>query len=149
SPVTVLRVDSKVFLEMEGPERDYYLSVLYRIYATVLAEKLATTNQKAKHFEELSIKLTAVQNELEESNQNLEKKVEERTNKLEQQNAELVVSKRKMEDMLNSKSVLFQKLSEFHEKQLWPLKNFLDTIRKQFPDEPVICDARRVVFEAQ
>src|SRR6185295_14180130 len=53
SAVTLIRVDSKVFLSMKGPERDLYLSILYRIYATVLAEKLHETNQKAKHFEEL------------------------------------------------------------------------------------------------
>ena len=53
---------------MKGPERDLYRSILYRIYATVLAEKLHETNQKAKHFEELTVQLTATQAELEELN---------------------------------------------------------------------------------
>jgi len=147
--VTLVRVDSNVFLNMKGAERDFFLSILYRIYATVLADKLTTTNQKAKHFEELTIKLTATQAELEEANATLEKKVEERTLKLEQQNAELVVGKRKMEEMLNNKRMLFKKLTEFQEEQIIPLKSFLDEVRKVHPGEKSVNDARKTVFEVQ
>jgi CRP-like cAMP-binding protein/CheY-like chemotaxis protein len=149
SEVTLVRVDSKVFLNMKGPERDLYLSILYRIYATVLSEKLNTTNQKAKHFEELTIKLTATQEELEDANQNLERKVEERTQKLEQQKAELMAGTRKMEELLNNKRVLFTKLTEFHSQHLMPLKTFLDEVRQKFPEENSISEARRVVFDVQ
>lgn len=147
SPVTLLRMDSKIFLNMAGPDRDLYLSILYRIYATVLAEKLDSTNQKAKHFEELTIKLTATQAELEEINQNLERKVEERTQKLEQQNAELMASKTKTEDLLNSKRMVFVKFNELQEKHLGPLKEFLDQFRKSHPNEPAINEARKAVFD--
>ena len=147
SPVTLLRMDSKIFLNMAGPDRDLYLSILYRIYATVLAEKLDSTNQKAKHFEELTIKLTATQAELEEINQNLEHKVEERTQKLEQQNAELMASKTKTEDLLNSKRMVFVKFNQLQEKHLGPLKDFLDQFRQTHPNEPTINEARKAVFE--
>lgn len=149
TPVTLLRVDSKVFLEMKGPERDLYRSILYRIYATVLAEKLHETNQKAKHFEELTVQLTATQAELEEANQTLERKVEERTQKLEQQKTELQAGMNKMELLLNNKRVLTQKMSEFQTQNLTPLKGFLDQIRKQFPDDQAVREAREVVFEMQ
>lgn len=149
SPVTLVRVDSRVFLTMKGPERDLYLSILYRIYATVLAEKLHTTNQKAKHFEELTVQLTATQAELEEANVTLEQKVEERTQRLEQQNTELMAGKNKMEELLNNKRVLFQKLSEFQAHNLAPLKHYLDEVRQKFPNEAVINDARRIVFDVQ
>lgn len=149
SPVTLVRVDSKVFLNMKGPDRDLYLSILYRIYATVLAEKLHSTNQKAKVFEELTIKLQATQAELEEANQGLERKVEERTLKLEQQNAELMVGKRKVEELLNNKRVLFTKLTELHSLHLVPLKKFLDVVRLKFPEEDSVREARRVVFDVQ
>lgn len=149
SVVTLIRVDSKFFLNMSGPQRDLYLSILYRIYATVLADKLHTTNQKAKHFEELTVQLTATQSELEEANRNLEKKVEERTQKLEQQNAELMASKNKMEDLLNSKRFLFNKLSEFERHNLTPLKSFLDEVRKRHPEEQSVNEARKAVFEVQ
>lgn len=149
SPVTLVRVDSNVFLSMEGQERDFFLSILYRIYATVLAEKLTTTNQKAKHFEELTVRLTATQAELEEANQTLERKVEERTQKLEQQNAELTAGKRKMEELLNNKKVLFTKLNEFQENHLKPLRAFLDDVRKNHPDEAAVDGARKTVFEVQ
>jgi CRP-like cAMP-binding protein len=149
TPVTLLRVNSRIFLEMKGPERDLYLSILYRIYATVLTEKLNETNQKAKHFEQLTIKQRAMQAELEEYNQTLEKKVEERTVKLEQQNTELMAGKNKMELMINNKRVLFQKLSEFQKRNLQPLTGFLDEIRARFPEDQVVNDARAVVFDVQ
>lgn len=149
TPVSLVRVDSRVFLNMKGPERDLFLSILYRIYATVLSEKLHITNQKAKHFEEFTIQLTAAKAELEEINQSLEKKVEERTHSLEQQKAELFAGKYKMEELLNSKRVLFQKLSSFHDSHLGPLKVFLDAVRKLHPNEAAVNEARTVVFEVQ
>ncbi len=149
TPATVARIDSKVFLQMEGPERDLYLSTLYRIYATVLAEKLHATNQKAKRFEELTINLTAAQQELQEINQNLERKVEERTQKLENQNAELAASKNKMEDMINTKRVVFEKLSEMQNVHLKPLKTYLDEFRRNHPEDTSANQLRKAVFEVQ
>jgi len=149
STVSLVRVNSKIFFEMKGPDRDHYLSILYRIYATVLSEKLNTTNQKAKHFEQLTIKLTATQSELEEANQTLERKVEERTQKLVEQNAELSAGKTKMEDLLNSKRLLFSKLSDFNNQHLSPLKGFLDGVRQKFPEDTAVNDARKVVFDVQ
>lgn len=149
TPVTVARIDSRVFLNMQGPERDLYLSTLYRIYATVLSEKLHATNQKAKHFEELTIKLTAAQSELQEINQNLERKVEERTQKLENQTAELMASKNKMEDILNTKRVVFEKLSEMQFGHLIPLKSYLDDYRRTHPGDSSADQLRKAVFEVQ
>lgn len=145
----MVRINSRIFLEVQGPERDLYLSTLYRIYATVLAQKLDATNQKAKRFEELTVNLTAAQNELKEINQNLEKKVEERTIRLEQQNAELMAGKNKMEDLLNTKRVVFQKLSEMQQHQLVPLKSFLDDFRKNNPNEKSVDRLRQAIFEVQ
>ncbi len=149
TPVSLLRVDSKIFVEVKGPERDHYLAILYRIYATVLSEKLNRTNQKAKHFEELTVALTATQAELEEANAGLEKKVEERTVRLEQQNAGLQASMNKMEELNNSKRRLFQKLGELNRDHLAPLKTFLDEFRRRHPDETGIDSARSLVFDVQ
>ncbi len=131
----LVRIDSQVFTKVQGPDRELYLYTLYRIYATVLAEKLAATNQKAKRFEELS--------------HNLEKKVEERTQKLEQQNAELLASKNKMEELLNARTVVLRKLNELNENQLVPLKNYLDEFRRQHPDDVSADQLRKSLFEAQ
>lgn len=147
--VTLITVNSNVFLNMQGEERDQYLAIIYRIYATVLAEKLHVTNQKAKHFEQMNVKLTAMQWDLEEANKNLEKKVEERTKILEQQKAELMAGKNKMEELLNSKKFIFHKLSEFHDKHLIPLKVSLDTLRQKHPEEDVVSQARTVVYDVQ
>lgn len=147
--VTLVRIDSRIFLTMKGPDRDLYLSTLYRIYATVLAEKLHATNQKAKRFEELTINLTAAKSELQEINQNLERKVEERTQKLENQNAEIQASKNKMEDMMNTKRVVFEKLSEMQNVHLNPLKAYLDEFRRTHPDDPAANQLRKSVFEVQ
>jgi CRP-like cAMP-binding protein/CheY-like chemotaxis protein len=147
--VTVVRVNANTFLNAAGPKRDHYLSILYRIYATVLAEKLSSTNQKAKHFEEMAIRLTAMQSELEEANQSLERKVEERTQKLEQQNAALLAGKNRLEDLMNTRRMLFRKLTDFQDVHLVPLKGFLDEVRKQYPEAVAVNEARRVVFDVQ
>ncbi len=147
--VTLIRIDSRHFLNMTGPERDTYLAVLYRVYAAVLADKLNTTNQKAKHFEQLNVRLTSMQWDLEEANRTLEKKVEERTQKLEHQKAELMAGKNKLEELVNSKKFIFQKLTEFHDRNLIPLKSFLDAFRQVHPDEKEVNDARKVVFDVQ
>jgi CRP-like cAMP-binding protein/CheY-like chemotaxis protein len=149
TPVTVVRINSRTFLESEGTDRELYMSTLYRIYSTVLAEKLQKTNHKAKHFEELTINLTATQNELREINLNLERKVEERTYKLEQQNVELMAGKNKMEDLLNTKKVVFHKLSEMQTNHLHPLKNYLDDFRKKNPDDEAVNKLRSAIFDVQ
>lgn len=145
--VTMVRINSRIFLDVTGPERDLYLSTLYRIYSTVLSEKLDRTNQKAKHFEELTINLTAAQSELQETNQNLERKVEERTVKLEQQNAELMAGKNKMQDLLNTKRVVFEKLTDMQKKQLIPLKSHLDEFRKNNPKDETVDQLRQTIFD--
>ena len=147
--VTLVCVNSRVFLDMKGPQRDLYSSILYRIYAMVLADKLQATNQKAKHFEAMTAKLTTLQWDLEEANRTLEKKVEDRTQKLEQQKAELMAGKNKLEDLIQTKKFVFQKLAQFHDKNLMPLKNFLDSMRKENGEDRVVSDARKTVFEVQ
>ena len=149
SDATLFKVDAQVLLEMKGPDRELFLSILYRIYATVLSDKLQATNQKAKHFEELTVKMSAMQWDLEEANRTLEKKVEERTQKLEQQKAELMAGKNKMEDLLNSKKLLFRKLVEFNDKHLSDLKLFLDNFRTSNQEEATVNDARKMVFDVQ
>src|SRR6202000_846956 len=52
-------------------------------------------------------------------------------------------------DLLNSKRLLFGKLSDFHTQHLVPLKVFLDDVRKKFPEETAVHEARRVVFDVQ
>ena len=60
-----------------------------------------------------------------------------------------MAGKNKLEDLINSKKFVFQKLSEFHDKHLMPLKNHLDGLRKSGNDGPIISDARKTVFDVQ
>ena len=149
TPVTVIRVDSQVFAQLGDAQRDLSHSLLYRIYATVLTDKLTATNQKAKHFEEVTLHLTEVKCKLEEANRILEKKVAERTLKLGQQNAELIADGQKMNELLINRRVLIQKLGEFQNSHLSPLKAFLDNTRKKNPEVMTVNEARRVVFNVQ
>lgn len=147
--VSLFKVNTKEILDGTGPQKDLFASILYRIYSSVLVEKLDTTNQKAKYFEELNGKLTTAQKELREINENLEKKVEERTLALEQQNAALLASKNKTEDILNGKRRVFAKLAQLNKDHLLPLKNFLDDVRKLHPLEQSVEGARQGLFEVQ
>lgn len=110
---------------------------LFRIYSNILTEKLRLTNQKAKHFEDLSTDLENAKQNLVSMNKNLEKKVEERTldlkeknlqllesfQVLETKNAELNASYIKLEELIRSRDLTFQMLEELYQNHLIPLQN--------------------------
>ena len=49
--------DEAAAAAIEGPQQPLETSNVYRMFSTVLAEKLNATNQKAKHFELLNMRL--------------------------------------------------------------------------------------------
>lgn len=122
---------------------------LYRIYASVLVDKLQATNQKAKNIERINEELEITKAELELANEKLEKKVEQRTqdlyrktqdlinshSKLETQNVELLASHKKLEELYSTKKMTFQKLEDLYKDHLIPLRLTLDTLEMTVPEE--------------
>ena len=135
--------------EIEGMNKDIMQHTLYRVYASVLSDKLRKTNEKAKHFENLSGQLTTAQEELEQTNASLEEKVEQRTqdlytktqdlikshNKLENQNVELIASHRKLEELYLTKKATFSKLQILYKDHLIPLKDSVNSLSGQVTEE--------------
>jgi CRP-like cAMP-binding protein len=120
---------------------------LFRVYASVLADKLHATNQKAKHIERMNSQLETTKIELELAKSKLEKKVEERTKdlnaktqdlilshaKLETQNIELHASHKKLEELYSTKKATFSKLEELYKEHLIPLKITLNELEVKIP----------------
>src|SRR5262249_41928141 len=71
--------------------------VLYRTYAIILADKLVATNDKAKRFEATNVELLATRDALQEAHDNLEVKVEQRTQEVRERTHELAASHAQLE----------------------------------------------------
>ncbi|NQZ02438.1 MAG: cyclic nucleotide-binding domain-containing protein, partial [Bdellovibrionales bacterium] len=129
---------------VSGVQKDRLQHMVFRIYASVLSEKLRKTNEKAKHFEDLSIQLTDAKTGLEEVNASLEQKVEDRTaalytktqdllasnQKLENQNIELIVSHKKLEELYLTKRATFVQLQRLYKEHLVPLKGRIGQLQE-------------------
>lgn len=94
TPCEVLSLDAAALAQSSG--------VLYRLYAKVLSQKLQVTNQKAKHFEDLSLQLKAAQNELED------------------------IRKQKDQESSFAQEQLLQRLDELYTRNLLPQKTALE-----------------------
>ncbi len=113
---------------------------LYRLISSELSDKLVRTNEKARQFEISNRKLSETLDALQEINVNLDQKVQERTqavqNKSEElrrsysaveaQNSELIASHRKLEELYSTKDLTFQRLKELQDT-LHPL---LETLKE-------------------
>jgi signal-transduction protein with cAMP-binding, CBS, and nucleotidyltransferase domain len=75
----LFRIGVTELYNVSGVQKDRLQHMVFRIYATVLANKLRKTNNKAKKFEELTVQLTEAKEGLEPANASLEAKVEMRT----------------------------------------------------------------------
>lgn len=115
-------------------------NILYRIFAKILAEKLSLTNHKAHQFERTLRHLNKAKEDLQKINDELEKKVAERTRdlqqrtveleesyrELEQQNTTLLASHRKLEDLNGTKEQLLKQIGTLRESHLSQLQNKLE-----------------------
>jgi CRP-like cAMP-binding protein/CheY-like chemotaxis protein len=79
TPVQLLKIDTVEFKRITDQNTDQFDHILYRIYSTILTDKLHTTNQKAKVLEETLQALNRAKSELQEINKSMESRVAERT----------------------------------------------------------------------
>lgn len=145
--VEVLELEVEKVNDIPNINIDQIQHSLFRIYSNILTEKLRLTNQKAKHFEDLSADLEHAKQNLESMNKNLEKKVEERTQDLkeknlqllesfqvlENKNAELNASYIKLEELIRSRDLTFQMLDELYQSHLIPLQKEMKQYKEAAP----------------
>ncbi|MGK5092014.1 ATP-binding protein [Deltaproteobacteria bacterium TL4] len=89
TPVHLFCVQSKDIGEYNEFDSSSYKNILYRLFAMILTDKLSLTTHKAKQFEKANIQLAKVKQELQETNETLEQRIEERTIALKEANQQL------------------------------------------------------------
>jgi CRP-like cAMP-binding protein len=100
TPVELIYININEFKKV-SQSQDQLEHILYRIYSTILTDKLYLTNQKAKKLEETFTALERAKIELQEMNSQLERRVIERTQNLQSKfdglmNVELVDLKKSL-----------------------------------------------------
>ncbi len=92
SPVEVFQVSESYFQTLPKKDLQTFQQLLYRVYASVLAQRLKTTNDKAKRFEITNRELLATQGRLRTINESLEKEIMRRSHELVQKIRDLTES---------------------------------------------------------
>lgn len=147
--VELYRIGINQLQGLSPEDQERIRHTLFRVYASVLVDKLHATNQKAKNIEKMNADLEVAKTELELANEKLERKVEQRTQdlyaktqdliqshaRLETQNVELVASHKKLEELYSTKKVTFEKLEDLYKNHLIPLKITLDHLESKVADE--------------
>lgn len=87
--VRLICVKTNLLLQTDESLKTLYQSVLYCLYSHVLVEKLEATNKKAKQFEETNAKLKSAEKDLNALNENLEQRVQEKSQAIESRLGEL------------------------------------------------------------
>ncbi|OFZ74110.1 MAG: hypothetical protein A2451_04800, partial [Bdellovibrionales bacterium RIFOXYC2_FULL_39_8] len=149
STATVLATDDTKLLVFDYPtltsikseQSLNFLYILYQLFAKILSQKLIETNHKAKQFERINKQLEIAKQELENTNLDLETKIEERTDDLkkkaeelsrshyllENQNSALLASNRKLEDLYNNRKSTLAKLEQLYNIHLKKLKESISS----------------------
>ena len=80
--VEVFQVSEDYFKSLPAKDQQHFQQLLYRVYASVLSERLKNTNQKAKRFEKANRDLLMTQDQLKVINRNLEHEIIRRNQEL-------------------------------------------------------------------
>jgi CRP-like cAMP-binding protein/sulfur transfer complex TusBCD TusB component (DsrH family) len=80
--VEVFQVSESYLQTLPQKDLQTFQQLLYRVYSSVLAERLKKTNDKAKRFEATNRELLATQGRLKTINENLEKEIMRRSHEL-------------------------------------------------------------------
>lgn len=129
SDVECYTLDASDLSVVPVKDREVVQTLMYRIFADILTDRLRSTNNKARQFEITNRDLVSAQSELQKINSNLEQLVQERTKDLTQKTQELEVSFAKVEQQNMVLSTGFKKLSDLasdREKALHEIRNMID-----------------------
>lgn len=144
--VNFLEVHSHDLEPLIADPKDGFGYFLYSSLSSVLSEKIVRTNDKARRFEIANRALVDAMQSLQEINQTLDMKVQDRTRDLEKKthelqasyvaletrNTELLASHRKLEELYSTKDMTFKRLSELQES-LAPLLEMLTEVESAAP----------------
>ena len=133
-------------------------SLVYKVCANILADKLLQTNEKARRFEIANRELLKAQANLEETNRLLEVKVAERTRDLSAKNTELqlslmerdaqkegiTASLKKMEELYHTQELTLQRVSAFSRESLEPLKLAVEKANETAHSEEIRVALKRI-----
>ncbi len=135
TPAKLVAIDAKDFSGLSRDDAEAFQHTMYRVFALILTEKLAETNQKARDFEIANRRLIAAQSELEEANRNLEQKVVQRTTALAAKTEELIKSHLALEQRNNTLRI--------HQKKLEDISAFRNSVIERI-DQFVRVDLSRI-----
>jgi CRP-like cAMP-binding protein len=105
-------IDGNDFNLVAEKDQAHFQFLLYKIYSSIAAERLRSTNLKARMAEISNRDLLEAQDELKKMNINLEKLIEERTQQLRQKARELESSYVTLESQNAALTTGFKKLTE-------------------------------------
>ncbi len=161
--VDVYGIDSKEFDFVAQKDRAQFQFLIYKIYASILTERLRSTNFKARQAEISNRDLIKVQDELKKMNANLELLVEERTSEvrrkaeqlenshliLENQNAALTAGFKKLSDQAQIRDTTVAKVKNLDSTYLKPLHKTLSHIHDELNDSQHASELHIALEEVQ
>ncbi len=80
--VEAYQISEDYFKSLPPKDHQHFQQLLYRVYASVLSERLKNTNQKAKRFEKTNRELLTTQDQIKTVNRNLEQEIIRRNQEL-------------------------------------------------------------------
>jgi CRP-like cAMP-binding protein len=92
TPVNAFVIDESHMQTLGPKEREKFQNLMFRIYSTVLTERLTKTNDKAKRFEIANRDLIVAHEKLQKMNENLEAEIVRRSQELVQKVRDLTQS---------------------------------------------------------
>ncbi len=138
-------IDSKDFELVSPKDRTQFQFLIYKIYSSILTERLRSTNFKARQAEIANRDMVSAQLELQNTNSSLAQKVIDRTLELsfkaqqleeshlilENQNAALTAGFKKLTDQAQMRDITISKMKNLDQTYLQPLHKTLFNIQSE------------------
>jgi len=118
-------VNTEDFQHVHPKDKVHFQYLIYKVYASILANRLRATNAKARQHEVANRDLILTQAEIQEINANLEYLVQQRTSQLESQNAALTAGFKMLTDQAETRKVTRGRIEALQQLSLPELRRTL------------------------
>jgi CRP-like cAMP-binding protein len=156
-------IDGSDFKQVSEEDQAHFQFLLYKIFSSIVAERLRSTNFKARLVEISNRDLLYAQDELKKMNLNLEKLVAERTQQLRQkaeeleashvtlenQNAALTTGFKKLTDQAQIRDATVAKVKNLEQNYLQPLQRSLQSIQSGIEKQEQKLELQTALDEVQ